>query len=108
MSNREMPSMPVKPSEQSEVPAKALKIEPKSNEIVVSPKSTRSIQVVATEKGFYKQMRKAPGDEFAVEKFEQLGSWMKCVDPVMEKKRLDLMKDHKLLRKAASKPEAGE
>ena len=99
-----MPSLSGSPAE-----AKLGPPSPKSNEVVVAPKNSRTIEVIATEKGFYKQMRKSEGDVFTVEKVEQLGSWMKCTDSVMEKKRQDLMKERKMiLRKAASKPEAGE
>ncbi len=53
------------------------------------PMAPKSIEVVATAKGFYKQARKVEGDKFSVAKFEQLGSWMKCVDPVMQKKHIE-------------------
>lgn len=37
------------------------------------------IPVVATQHGFYKQMRRAPGDKFSISSKEQLGSWMKKI-----------------------------
>lgn len=97
MSNREMPSLP-KPSE-AQVSEESAKVEQKEP---VAPKA-KSIEVVALRPGFFKQMRKSEGDKFVVEKFEQLGSWMKCLDPVMEKKHQEAMKQRKsALRARAS------
>lgn len=45
-----------------------------------------SIEVIAMGPGFFKQGRKKEGDRFTVDSFDKLGSWMKCVDPVMQKK----------------------
>ena len=49
----------------------------------------KGIEVVATRAGFYNQHRKEKDDKFIVSKFKKLGEWMKCVDPVIEKKRVE-------------------
>lgn len=58
------------------------------------------IDVVATGKGFYKQQRIKEGDKFVVAKFEQLASYMRCVDPAIEKMRLQMMEERKQKVKA--------
>ena len=61
------------------------------------------IEVKALQPGFFKQHRKAMGDVFLIQTFEQLGSWMECTDPVMQKKHLAAMAERKVkLRKLAS------
>ena len=53
------------------------------------------IEVVALRKGFFGQQRVREGDKFRVKKLESLGTWMSCVDPVMEKKRQELLNSKK-------------
>lgn len=101
MTNREMPALP-KASEGPPSEAPAAKGEEKAAAPAPAPKNAK-IEVVAIEKGFFKQQRKDKGDKFFVDKFEQLGSWMKCVDPGMQKKHAEAMKARKsLLRARAS------
>ena len=61
----------------------------------ISLTSKKKIDVVALRKGFYNQHRLAEGDEFQVKKFEDLGEWMRCKDPVLEKKRVQFLKEKK-------------
>ncbi len=63
---------------------------------------TEGIEVRAVRVGMYQQQRKVEGDTFLVSKFEQLGSWMKCSDPEMEKKRLAYMAELKEKRRAGA------
>jgi hypothetical protein len=55
----------------------------------------KGIEVVATRKGFYNQMRCKEGDKFFVKSEIELGEWMKCVDPMFEKKRIEILKAKK-------------
>lgn len=91
MSNRGMPPLPNSPEQNSgDVPKQS---------VVKSP----PIKVVALRAGFYKQCRKVQGDEFEVEKFEHLGSWMKCVDKAIAKKHYEAMEARKVqLRELAA------
>lgn len=57
--------------------------------------SNGKIEVVAVRNGFFNQHRKAEGDKFFVPKIESLGDWMKCIDPVMEKERVKILKAKK-------------
>lgn len=94
MSNREMPPLPSK--------AEEMDVE----EIVEKkPKASSQIEVVANARGVYKCSRKVENDRFFVDKFEQLGSWMDCVDPILQKKHMQNMKErNSILREKASKP----
>jgi len=51
--------------------------------------STGRIEVVAMRPGFFNQHRKAEGAKFSVPSIEKCGEWMQCVDPIMEKKRVE-------------------
>ena len=53
------------------------------------------IAVIATRKGFYGQQRLKEGDKFVVRKIQDLGEWMKCIEPSMERERLNYFKDKK-------------
>ena len=55
----------------------------------------RGIKVVAADKGFYNQMRLEPGNEFTIRSEEDFGEWFRCVDMVMEQKRIDFLKAKK-------------
>lgn len=69
----------------------------------------KGIKVIATKPGTYKQCRKDTGDEFLVEKEEQLGSWMECEDPALQAKHKAKMDARKAaLRGMAAKTVAGE
>ncbi len=67
------------------------------------PAPVAAIEVVALAKGFYKQSRKVEGDKFTVPRLEDMGSWMKCVDPTMQKKHIARLAEVKEKNKAASK-----
>lgn len=58
-------------------------------EMPIAPKKAytgpRDIQVVALAKGFFDQHRKNEDDEFVVPTMKQLGSWMKCKDPKIQR-----------------------
>lgn len=67
-----------------------------STQLNVPSAPKKGIEVVAQMKGFYNQKRYNQGDSFLIKSEEQFGSWMKCVDPAFEKKRIEIIK----LRKA--------
>lgn len=69
-----------------------------NNSVVeVSNLSGRAIEVVATRPGFYNQTRLKEGQEFVIAKFDHLGEWMRCKDPVLEKKRVEFFKKKKAI-----------
>lgn len=88
---------PSEASEPSPVEVKPEIIKPNEadNEVKIPIVPKGGIEVVATRKGFYGQMRKREGDVFTVPKFESLGEWMRCKDPVLEKKRVEFFKEKK-------------
>lgn len=90
---KDMPQMP-QPSEQSEG----------------KPIVPRRIDVVAIKLGFFEGGRRAVGSKFSVPSMEKLGSWMKCVDPVLEKRHQEMMKEASLGRVISmnKKDQAGE
>lgn len=93
--NREMPPLP-KSSEVDSGDAAEF-----AQEVVTPKPKASAIEVVATRPGFYKQMRKVEGDKFTyVGDFESMGSWMKCVDPVLQKKHMEVQKKRKAVLRA--------
>lgn len=66
-----------------------------SNNVDIPLVPKTGIKVIATRAGFFNQHRKAEGDKFSVPTMEKLGDWMKCVDPVLEKKRKELISKKK-------------
>lgn len=88
-----MPSLPVIP--QASAPAAeapAVVAQPIVAQPPIPPKPPkRGIDVIATRSGFIHNERKSEGDRFTVESMDKLGSWMQCVDPVMEKKHQEAM-----------------
>lgn len=95
----QMPTIPI--VDEGSAGAQNLKpkiVDPSSNDseidIPLVPKS--GIEVVATRKGFFNQDRKKAGSTFTVLKFEELGEWMECVDPAIEKKRVEFFKKKKM------------
>jgi len=65
-----------------------------SSKVVISvPK--KGIEVVAMAKGFYNQNRYVEGDKFSIRSEQEFGEWMKCVDPAMEKRRIEFYKNKK-------------
>ena len=50
------------------------------------------IDVVALRDGFYNQRRIPEGMQFKIKNFDDIGDWMKCVNPVLEKKNLEYHK----------------
>lgn len=73
------------------------KAEEKDNSLVKVAFNTprNGIEVMATRKGFYNQHRIQENETFKIGSFEELGDWMKCVDPDLEKKRLEILKSRK-------------
>ncbi len=59
------------------------------------PPSRKHIEVVAIANGFYDNHRKTEGDHFTVPDMGMCGSWMKCVDPKLEREHLAFMKAKK-------------
>lgn len=49
------------------------------------------VEVIALETGLYKGCSKYKDDKFVISSFQQLGSWMKCVNPELEKKHIENM-----------------
>ena len=67
-----------------------------SNEVKVSqPLPKHGIKVVANRKGFYNQMRYKEGEQFTIRSKEELGEWMTCVDPSLEKEKQEFFKKKK-------------
>jgi hypothetical protein len=66
-----------------------------TTEITAPTAPSKGIEVVATGFGFYNQSRKREGDKFFVKGFEELGSWMICIDPVLEKQRQEFLNKKK-------------
>jgi len=64
-----------------------------SSIIKLSELSKNGIQVVATRKGFYNQNRIREGEVFRIQSFEDIGEWMKCTDPDLEKERVKFFKE---------------
>lgn len=109
MNNGEMPSAdlesssPVMPAQELDAPSHELETPVPEIEkpgeadsdvnIPIVPKS--GIKVVATRKGFYNQSRIKEGHEFVIKDFSKIGDWMKCLDPVLERKRLSYYKKKK-------------
>lgn len=58
----------------------------------------RPVEVIATRDGFYRQRRMVEGVRFTVPSMAKVGSWMKCVDPVLEKEHQKILAEK---RKAA-------
>lgn len=57
---------------------------------VLAPK--KGIEVVAMSSGFYNQKRIREGESFFIKSEQEFGSWMKCKDSAMEKKRIEFYK----------------
>lgn len=58
---------------------------------VMPPLSKNGIEVMALRAGFFKNARKNEGDKFTVPSMSKVGTWMKCVDPILEKEHQALM-----------------
>lgn len=71
--------------------------DPEKNDsvVTVANMSQSGIKVVATRKGFYNQTRISEGQSFIIRSFEEVAEWMSCVDPIIEKKRIQFIKDKK-------------
>ncbi len=52
---------------------------------IAPPSRSKPIEVVAIANGFCDQHRKKEGDKFTVPSMKHLGSWMKCIDPKLQR-----------------------
>lgn len=106
---KQMPPLPAgAPIGASVVATEELDMPPEHHQPASPPKSvSRKITVIARRAGFYMNHRRVEGDKFDVAKFDDLGTWMECVDPVIEKKRQEAMKK-KAADKRAAKEDAGD
>lgn len=75
-SNRESQMPPLPGAEQSA---------PDASQAPAQPAKKKMVDVIAMRAGFYRQKRISVGMEFQVRE-DELGTWMKCVDPVLQKK----------------------
>lgn len=66
-----------------------------SSEVETPIVSRNGIAVKATRLGFFANRRYKKGDTFNVMTFQQLGDWMTCEDPIIERKRLEFIKSKK-------------
>lgn len=57
--------------------------------------SEKPIEVIALRAGYYAPNRIPGGAKFTIASFKHLGSWMKCVDPQMQKLHVENMKKRK-------------
>lgn len=64
-----------------------------NSEVKVPLVPRKGIDVTATRKGFYGQLRVKSGDKFVVKNLESLGTWMKCDDPDWERKRIKFLEN---------------
>ena len=64
-------------------------------QVAIRSAPKKGIEVVATRNGFYNQSRYREGDSFLIKSEQEFGEWMKCVDPEMEKKRIEFYKNRK-------------
>lgn len=70
-----------------------------NDSFAVTPKIVKSgINVVAMRDGFYNRSRIREGEEFIVRSPADLGDWMKCLDPDIEKERVEWMKEKKAIK----------
>lgn len=83
--NREMPPLPLAPEQSgADVYDEDKEIKPIANRGL--------IEVVALRDGFYKNQRIKEGHRFQVTDEKHLGTWMKCIDPVVQKKHAERIK----------------
>lgn len=88
MSNREMPPLPPPPVEEGSESEK---------KPAVAPSKMRTIEVVALAKGVWLCHRKDVGDKFtiSIKSLDQIGTWMKCTDPQLQKEHERTMDEKK-------------
>ena len=68
----------------------------KTSSEIKTPKAPKvGIVVIAERAGFYNQQRIKKGLKFTIKGEKAFGGWFKCIDPVIEKKRLEYMKNKK-------------
>ncbi len=118
-----MPEMPLLKSEGSKTPShkseeeliRELETEEKSGSIV--PK--KGIEVEALRQGWYKNFKRIPGNIFlltdskdregkVIPAEKMLGAWMKCTDPVIEKRHQKAMRDKRFQLRDRQLKEAKE
>lgn len=74
-----------KPSSEPKQPDSTVKVKP----------SVSGVEVVAVRDGFYRNSRKKAGDLFMISNLDKAGSWMKCLDPKVEKMHQQNLKERK-------------
>jgi len=90
--------MPIfKKDKEGSIDSKPEIIDPsKSDNEFKVPKSPKAgIKVIAMRQGFFGQQRVKKGQEFTIKSFDDVGEWMKCIDPLLEKKKLKIYEDKK-------------
>lgn len=96
MPSLSVPSHDAAPAASVETPKAVVEVAEENDSSVKLPLAPSSgIKVIALRKGFFNQHRFKEGDSFTVKDFSQLGNWMECVDPVLEKKRKEISKANK-------------
>jgi hypothetical protein len=96
---KDMPELSVEDHAES----KAMPSLPNADLKPIPKAAPMNIEVVANKPGFYKSRRKKVGDKFVVTRFSELGSWMTCVDPLIQKKHVEVLNERKAKRSGASK-----
>lgn len=67
---------------------------------VVAPQPIGPFEVITVDEGFFGGQRRSRDERFMVDSMEEVGSWMQCVDPKLEKIRAALIKTRKEQAKA--------
>lgn len=82
-------------SEPQEMPIMHSSKPKESDSIKTIPNPKGKIDVEALRPGFFQNCRKVEGDKFSVSDMSKVGSWMKCVDPQLEKQHQVMIKEAK-------------
>ena len=90
-----LPSGAAKEEKKEEKQEESSHFEEKSKEVKQSKLLGSGVEVVALQAGFFKSVRKSPGDKFFVPSLDKVGSWMRCVDPRAEEQAQELRKAKK-------------
>lgn len=66
-----------------------------NSEVNIPPAPKKGIEVIAIRGAFFRQHRVKEGDKLIIKSEAEFGEWMKCVDPLMERKRKEFYKKKK-------------